>query len=97
MLRCGMRCAGHGLLANDRSKARRPMTGEHGSPEDATNSSRFHLDMTIDDEGQNLSVGERSLVNLARALVKDVSRVAKKWLTKLTDKFWSTEQDSGSG
>jgi ABC-type multidrug transport system fused ATPase/permease subunit len=54
--------------------------GGYGSPEDATNSSRFHLDMTIDDEGRNLSVGERSLVSLARALVKDVSRVAKKRL-----------------
>lgn len=36
--------------------------------------SRFNLDMKIEDEGNNLSVGERSLVSLARALVKD-SRV----------------------
>lgn len=36
--------------------------------------SRFTLDTVIEDEGQNLSVGERSLVSLARALVKD-SRV----------------------
>jgi len=35
---------------------------------------RFNLDTVIEDEGQNLSVGERSLVSLARALVKD-SRV----------------------
>lgn len=35
---------------------------------------RFNLDMKIEDEGNNLSVGERSLVSLARALVKD-SRV----------------------
>ncbi|KPV77486.1 uncharacterized protein RHOBADRAFT_24011 [Rhodotorula graminis WP1] len=34
-------------------------------------SSRFTLDLVIEDEGQNLSVGERSLVSLARALVKD--------------------------
>lgn len=33
---------------------------------------RFALDTVIDDEGLNLSVGERSLVSLARALVKDV-------------------------
>lgn len=32
---------------------------------------RFSLDLAIDDEGNNLSVGERSLVSLARALVKD--------------------------
>jgi len=36
--------------------------------------SRFNLDMNIEDEGLNLSQGERSLVSLARALVKD-SRV----------------------
>lgn len=34
---------------------------------------RFTLDTVIEDEGLNLSVGERSLVSLARALVKDVS------------------------
>ncbi|GAA6028671.1 hypothetical protein JCM8097_007340 [Rhodosporidiobolus ruineniae] len=33
--------------------------------------SRFTLDTRIEDEGANLSVGERSLVSLARALVKD--------------------------
>lgn len=33
--------------------------------------SRFNLDLVIEDEGLNLSVGERSLVSLARALVKD--------------------------
>ncbi|GAA6063571.1 hypothetical protein JCM10212_003150 [Sporobolomyces blumeae] len=32
---------------------------------------RFTLDLAIEDEGQNLSVGERSLVSLARALVKN--------------------------
>jgi len=31
--------------------------------------SRFNLDSTIDAEGSNLSVGQRSLVSLARALV----------------------------
>lgn len=34
-------------------------------------SSRFTLDTVVEDEGGNLSVGERSLVSLARALVKD--------------------------
>ncbi|KAL1413842.1 hypothetical protein Q8F55_001626 [Vanrija albida] len=32
---------------------------------------RFTLDMAIDTEGSNLSIGERSLVSLARALVRD--------------------------
>ncbi|KAJ7841321.1 ABC transporter [Mycena olivaceomarginata] len=32
---------------------------------------KFTLDSVIEDEGQNLSVGQRSLVSLARALVKD--------------------------
>lgn len=33
--------------------------------------SRFTLDTVIEDEGLNLSIGERSLVSLARAIVKD--------------------------
>jgi ABC-type multidrug transport system fused ATPase/permease subunit len=37
----------------------------------AERTNRFNLDMQIDEEGLNLSVGERSLVSLARALVKD--------------------------
>jgi len=32
---------------------------------------RFHLESLVDAEGSNLSVGERSLVSLARALVRD--------------------------
>lgn len=32
---------------------------------------RFNLDTELEDAGENLSVGERSLVSLARALVKD--------------------------
>ena len=33
--------------------------------------SRIDLDTVIESEGANLSVGERSLLSLARALVKD--------------------------
>ena len=36
-----------------------------------TPTSRFNLETVIDSEGSNLSVGERSLLSLARALVKD--------------------------
>nr|VWO95278.1 Transcriptional regulatory protein SEF1 [Ganoderma boninense] len=36
-----------------------------------TPTSRFNLDTVIESEGSNLSVGERSLLSLARALVKD--------------------------
>jgi ABC-type multidrug transport system fused ATPase/permease subunit len=41
------------------------------APLDGTPSARFTLDMAIDSEGANLSVGERSLVSLARAIVRD--------------------------
>ena len=43
---------------------------EEGEPE-AAGPGRFTLDTVIEDEGNNLSVGQRSLVSLARALVKD--------------------------
>ncbi|KAJ3535552.1 hypothetical protein NM688_g6963 [Phlebia brevispora] len=38
---------------------------------DSGSKSRFTLDTVVDAEGANLSVGERSLLSLARALVKD--------------------------
>ncbi|WVQ94367.1 hypothetical protein IAU59_001446 [Kwoniella sp. CBS 9459] len=38
---------------------------------------RLSLDSVVEEEGLNLSVGERSLVSLARALVKDVSANVK--------------------
>lgn len=37
----------------------------------AATSDKFHLDSPIEDEGSNLSVGQRSLLSLARALVTD--------------------------
>jgi ATP-binding cassette subfamily C (CFTR/MRP) protein 1 len=39
--------------------------------EAATPKNRFTLDSVVDAEGANFSVGERSLLSLARALVKD--------------------------
>ena len=49
----------------------KPQDGtEEGEPE-AVASGRFTLDTVIEDEGSNLSIGQRSLVSLARALVKD--------------------------
>lgn len=38
---------------------------------EVANKNRFTLDTTVEAEGANLSVGERSLLSLARALVKD--------------------------
>ena len=40
-------------------------------PESGSNAPRFTLDSSIEAEGSNLSIGQRSLVSLARALVKD--------------------------
>ncbi|KAL7419852.1 hypothetical protein Q5752_005768 [Cryptotrichosporon argae] len=51
--------AGEGLGAGARATASAP------------SGKRLTLDSAIEDEGANLSVGERSLVSLARALVKD--------------------------
>ncbi|KAK4055919.1 hypothetical protein OIO90_003176 [Microbotryomycetes sp. JL221] len=44
---------------------------EAGSYGNEVGRNKFSLDSAIEDEGSNLSVGERSLVSLARALVKD--------------------------
>jgi ABC-type multidrug transport system fused ATPase/permease subunit len=44
---------------------------QRGTGSTTPNAPRFTLDSTIEDEGSNLSIGQRSLVSLARALVKD--------------------------
>jgi ATP-binding cassette, subfamily C (CFTR/MRP), member 1 len=41
------------------------------SEQSSTNTRRHDLDSIVESEGANLSVGERSLLSLARALVKD--------------------------
>lgn len=45
--------------------------GGEGDDDAQTSTHRFNLDTIIESEGANLSVGERSLLSLARALVKD--------------------------
>ncbi|KAH9972120.1 ABC transporter [Lactifluus volemus] len=45
--------------------------GGVGTGSTTPNAPRFTLDSPIEDEGSNLSIGQRSLVSLARALVKD--------------------------
>ncbi len=42
-----------------------------GTGSTTPNAPRFTLDSPIEEEGSNLSIGQRSLVSLARALVKD--------------------------
>jgi ABC-type multidrug transport system fused ATPase/permease subunit len=42
-----------------------------GTRATAPNAPRFTLDSPIEEEGSNLSIGQRSLVSLARALLKD--------------------------
>lgn len=50
------------------------------------NKSRYTLDSTVESDGANLSVGERSLLSLARALVKD-SKVVGELQANLTVDF----------
>ncbi|KAF8907014.1 P-loop containing nucleoside triphosphate hydrolase protein [Gymnopilus junonius] len=47
-----------------------PKEADEKSIVTVTHANRFMLDATIDDDGSNLSMGERSLISLARALVK---------------------------
>ncbi|TRM64251.1 P-loop containing nucleoside triphosphate hydrolase protein [Schizophyllum amplum] len=48
-------------------------TEDNGPEGSQTPVNRFSLDSTVEDEGNNLSIGQRSLVSLARALVKDTN------------------------
>ena len=52
---------------NDNEKVETRLAGASAP----SSTSRFTLDSPIDDDGSNVSVGQRSLVSLARALVKD--------------------------
>ena len=58
---------------------RRSFLVEHtkkiGDHEDHSESSKITLDTVLDVEGSNLSVGQRSLLSLARALVRDTKVV----------------------
>jgi ABC-type multidrug transport system fused ATPase/permease subunit len=49
----------------------KPQDAEEEGDQGPDTPKRFTLDTVIEDEGGNLSVGQRSLVSLARALVKD--------------------------
>ncbi|WRT65384.1 uncharacterized protein IL334_002327 [Kwoniella shivajii] len=55
------------------------------SNQDIGDIKRLTLDTNIEEEGQNLSVGERSLVSLARALVKDSNIVVLDEATAAVD------------
>lgn len=48
---------------------------ESESTDEASPDERFSLDTVIEEEGNNLSVGQRSLVSLARALVREEARI----------------------
>lgn len=52
-------------------------------------SERYRLDSIVEDEGSNFSVGERSLVSLARALVKN-SRIVVSLPLKMREASKST-------
>jgi ABC-type multidrug transport system fused ATPase/permease subunit len=64
-------------LVDDTKRISRGMSEVDGEEErpgtgaSTPNAPRFTLDSTIEEEGSNLSIGQRSLVSLARALVKD--------------------------
>ncbi|KAG2369151.1 ABC protein [Suillus spraguei] len=55
----------------DSSTNSKQSSSSSGVESEQAPTSRYDLDTTIESEGANLSVGERSLLSLARALVKD--------------------------
>ncbi|KAG2145396.1 ABC protein [Suillus bovinus] len=55
----------------DSSTTSKRSSADDGVGSEQASTSRYDLDSTIESEGANLSVGERSLLSLARALVKD--------------------------
>lgn len=64
------------------------LTSGHNTP-----TSRFNLDTVIESDGANLSVGERSLLSLARALVKD-SKVVGACISSISSDTSLTFMDS---
>jgi len=52
-------------------ESEKPLASALDAPKMSSVQSRFTLESTVEAEGLNLSVGERSLLSLARALVKD--------------------------
>lgn len=56
-----------GPFSNQKSSEEKPEVAENSNKVN----SRLNLDSVIEEEGGNLSLGQRSLVSLARALVKD--------------------------
>lgn len=59
------------LVDQDSEASTKVLPGTASAP-----TSRFSLDLLVEDEGLNFSAGERSLVSLARALVKDSKIIA---------------------
>ena len=56
------------LIGSVSSNGQSPGPSTNGT---ASSANRYTLDTVIESEGANLSVGERSLLSLGRALVKD--------------------------